>query len=120
MWGDPSWDPAALTRSPSARPTPEPTVNLGAPLVNDDFGAFDERTWLEPCAGCSYEGGSLRVAGDSQMIRTVGTVAGVSHLRGRLTKDSSCNDHFLGISLSPALPWEWGSTANTAKFMWNW
>ena len=113
------WDPLSATRSPSAQPTPEPTAReAGEDLVDDFSAGFDPSLWLTPCAGCVVAGGQLLVTGDSMLQRTVGKLTGLAHLRGHLTKDASCNDHFLGVSTDPALGWSWGTTAGAARFLW--
>jgi len=134
VWGDSlGWDPSG-TRAPTARPshapthrpvlppTPLPTVPLGEPALADDFSGFDGDLWLAKCAGCSYTGGTnsaLYVSGDSQLMRTVGTFSGLTHLRGRLVKTNTCNDHVVVVSTSGSYTWLWGSNAGVVKFGWN-
>jgi len=121
IWGHPSWDISA-TRSPTAMPSIEPTVNLGDADIVDEFDKFEEGIWSTQCSGCTYESGSLMVAGDSQMMRTIGTVANngasLRHLRGHLVKASSCDDQLVAVSTSSALAWSWGVATGTARFAW--
>ena len=130
-WGSSlTWDPASVfpppspapavapTAAPLRAPSPAPTASLGAPGLVDTFEAFDPGVWLAPCAGCSYAGGSLLVAGDSMFQRTVGAVKGLSRVRGHLVKAGSCSDHFVAVSTLPAISWSWAPTAGTVRFHW--
>ena len=132
VWGVPSWDVESSTRSPTAHPVPNPThapvaepsplptASRGPPGLVDDFeSGFDGAVWAAPCGGCSYAYGSLTVSGDSQLLRTVGELSGLTRLSATLRKDDACDDHGLVVSSSAATAWVWGSTANTARFVWN-
>ena len=104
-----------------ATPSPSPApAELGPPDVSDAFGAFNPALWLAPCAGCSYAGGRLLVAGTDNLMRSRGALAGLTHLRATLVKASSCDDHALVLSTEPALGWSWSTTPGAAKFVWNW
>jgi len=130
IWGAPAWDvdgTRAPSRSPSHAPsgqpvmppTPNPTVVLGPAACTDAFLEFDDDLWLSQCVGCAYEGGSLKVSGDSMLQRTVGSFNDLTHVRATLTKDSFCNDHGIVVStIGTGLAWNWGSTVGSARFVW--
>jgi hypothetical protein len=129
VWGVPAWDLTASrapTPSPSPQPaplpapepTPHPTAAWGAPAVSDAFEQFEPRLWAAQCAGCAYEGGSLRVSGDSMLMRSVGTFGALRHIAGSLIKNSQCNDHAVALSSDAALGWSWSTGASAARFLW--
>jgi len=119
VWGVPDWDSSDKTRLPTPLPTLAPSTPLGPADLVDDFSSFDERIWWVQCSGCTYEDGALQVAGDSMLQRTVGTLSSLSRIGGTLTKQSACNDNGVIVSKNAGTRWNWGATADTARFVWN-
>lgn len=129
VWGAPTWNINA-TRAPTLQPsnlpslhplmspTPEPTLDFGAPAVFDDFDAFEASLWAEQCPGCAYEAGHLLVSGDSMLMRSWSTFGGLSRIQGHFVKDHHCNDHGVAISNSSSLEWSWNYAEGTARFLW--
>ena len=129
VWGTPTWasfvspGPTSVPLSlPSQPPTASlpPTAAPPEPTLVDAFGGFDSSIWYDRCAGCSYSGGSLFVAGSDMLMRTVGTLTGLRRIEGTLVKDGACDDHALVLSTSPTLAWSWSTTAGAVKFVFNW
>ena len=86
----------------------------------DGFDSFDENVWSSQCAGCSYAGGDLSVAGNNMWQVTNHRCAGISSIKGTLTKDEYCDDHLIMLSTSATIRhFNWNSVSGVVVFIWD-
>ena len=115
----PSFQPSP---QPTPRPFPKPTASpVTSPMgVVDSFDAFRDDYWIFYSGGCTYSGGQLLVHGDSILcLRSKISYSDLQGISASLVKDNSCSDHGVVLSKSPTSFWSWGSSADTARFVWN-
>ena len=58
------------------------------------------------------------LTGGENLLRTVGLMIGLNHIRATLVKDDDRDDHGILISTRSNLPWRWSSSSESVRFVW--
>ena len=98
----------------------------GAPSGwTDSFDAFDDALWdvLPTSPSHTYMDGALRISGDAGSSTLVPMRSQTTHdvqtISGSFNKNDLCSDHFVLLSPLADATFDWFSSVDTARFVWN-
>jgi hypothetical protein len=101
--------------APLQDPPEETYKHMGLNAVSDFYGAFkttNGEASTDPTKGLIF-------SGNEAMTRSTQTFTGLIDVTFSLTKDDTCNDHFVALSHNPDMKWSWSGMDQTLVGVWN-